>query len=103
MTKGFDGRKFLFDYEHQTYLRRMPVRYVKHPKTGLCSVCGLPAEVSNPLENSHLIPFGVGIRTYKLTPDYLDSVDNIVTAHKKTCNKSVELDHESILKRISLS
>lgn len=101
MAESFEGRKFLFDYEHETYMRRMPVRYVRHPKASVCSVCGRPAEPGNPLENSHLTPFGVGVRTYRLTPDYLDGKHNIVTAHKRSCNKSVELSHSAILAKIA--
>lgn len=93
---GFNGRVFLHDYEHETYLRRMPVRYVRHPKAAICAVCGLPDLPANPLENSHLVPFGEGVRTYKLTPDWLDSPQNIVTAHKRSCNKAAELSKSEI-------
>lgn len=88
---GFGGRIFLTDAEHETYLRRAPVRYTRKPKDHLCCVCGLPASESNPLENAHKIPFGIGVRLFKLTPDYLDSSENLVTAHRKTCNKQSEL------------
>lgn len=101
MALGFDGRKFLTDAEHETYLRRMPVRYLKHQKAATCEVCGLPAAPDNPLENSHRIPFGTGVKVYKLTPDYLDRAENIVTAHKRVCNKSVELGEAEILKDLN--
>ncbi len=97
---GFDGRVFLADAEHETYMRRMPVRYVKHKKAALCCVCGLPGTATNPLENAHRVPFGVGVRRFRLTPDYLDSAENIVTAHKARCNKACELSEEEIASTI---
>lgn len=96
-AKGFDGRVFLTEAEHETYLRRMPVRFVKHKKDAICCVCGLPGTAKNPLENAHRIPFGVGVRKFKLTPDYLDTKENIVTAHKAVCNRSSELSETEVL------
>lgn len=92
----FEGRVFLLPHEHETYLRRMPVRYVKHPKATVCCICGLGPELDNPLENSHKVPFGLGVKKYKLTPDWLDSPSNIVSAHKRLCNKAAEMTAESI-------
>ncbi len=89
---SFDNRVFLFDYEWKTYMRRMPVRYItkrKHSET--CSICGKPPYENNKLEHSHIIPFGIGVKCLGLTPDFLDSNDNIVSAHKVTCNKNAEL------------
>lgn len=94
---GFDSRVFLTDAEHATYIRRMPVRYLHHPKAKLCQVCGLAGTAGNPLQLAHKIPFSVGVRDYKLTPDFLDLASNTVTAHRAECNKSVELSHEEIL------
>lgn len=94
---GFDGRMFLSAEEHATYMRRMPVRYIKRPKGQFCEVCGLPATSDNPLEHAHKIPFGTGVRIYKLTPDWLDGPHNTMVAHKRTCNKAAELPHLSIL------
>ena len=94
--KGFEGRVVLTDAEHETYMRRMPVRYVKHKKALVCCVCGLPGTATNPLENAHRIPFCLGVRKFKLTPDYLDSTENIVTAHLAVCNKSCELSEDVI-------
>lgn len=93
---GFDGRVFLHDYEHETYLRRMPVRYIKHKLSDCCAICGKPAETGNPLQASHLIPFGKGIKIFKLTPEFLDRAENIVPAHRTTCNKAAELSDEQI-------
>lgn len=93
---SFDGRIRLLDSEYETYMRRMPVRYIKHPMGRLCSVCGLPATDANPLQRAHLIPFSIGIRKYRLTPDYLDRAENIVTAHRMECNKLAELSAEEI-------
>ena len=98
---GFDGRVFLLDSEYETYMRRMPVRYIKHKIPNTCSVCGKEATADNPLEKAHLIPFNAGIKVYRLTPDFLDRKENIVAAHRKVCNKSAELSHEDILKVLS--
>ncbi len=97
---GFDGRVFLTDAEHQTYLRRMPVRYLKQPLAKLCSVCGGPATPEQPFERSHKIPFGLGVKVYRLTPDWLDGDHNIVTAHRGACNKAAELQHDKILEML---
>lgn len=99
--KGFDGRVFLTDAEHETYMRRMPVRYVKHRKALVCCVCGLPGTATNPLENAHRIPFSLGVRKFKLTPDYLDSTENIVTAHRAVCNKACEMSAHEIAAHLS--
>lgn len=95
---GFDGRKFLTDAEHQTYLRRMPVRYVNNKLKGVdvCYVCGDIAQENNPLQVAHKVPFGVGIIKYRLTPEWLDSEHNLVKAHRKICNKLAELTEEDI-------
>lgn len=98
---SFDGRIFLHDYEHETYLRRMPVRYIKHKLSDCCAVCGEPARVGNPLQASHLIPFAKGIRQFKLTPDFLDRIDNVVPAHRLKCNKSAELSDTQITAYLS--
>ena len=99
--KGFDGRVFLTDAEHETYMRRMPVRYVRHKKAAMCCVCGLSGTVANPLENAHRIPFGLGVRKFKLTPDYLDSAENIVTAHRAICNKACEMSAHQVAAYLS--
>ena len=98
---AFDGRVFLLDHEWATYLRRLPVRYIRRKHTELCHRCGLPASPDNPLQHSHLIPFVSGIRTHRLTPDFLDSEHNIVSAHRKVCNKGVELQHDQILEMLA--
>ena len=98
---GFDGRVFLLDSEYETYMRRMPVRYIRHKVSNVCAICGKEATKDNPLEKAHLIPFNLGIKKYRLTPDFLDRKENIVAAHRKTCNKLAELSHEEILKLIS--
>jgi hypothetical protein len=89
----FDGRKFLTDAEHETYLRRAPVRYAYRtakPKPDTCEVCGLPWTAENPPQASHRIPFGMGVRVYRLTPDWLDSSENLIWAHRRVCNKKAE-------------
>lgn len=98
--KGFDGRVFLTDSEHETYMRRMPVRYIRKKKDAVCAVCGLPSSADKPFESAHLIPFGLGIRHFKLTPDFLDSEKNIVTAHRGMCNKKAELSIADITEKL---
>lgn len=92
---GFSNRVFLTDEEHATYLKRMPVRYLRHKKATLCEVCGLPGTVDNPLQLAHVIGFNYGIKLLKLTPDYLDRQENTKTAHRTSCNSSVELTVEA--------
>lgn len=89
--KGFRGRVFLEEYEWLTYSRRLPVRRIRRAHSGVCAVCGQAGEPSNPLEHSHKIGFKVGVLLLGLTPDFLDGPDNIVSAHKKVCNRSAEL------------
>lgn len=94
MTKkqitGFDGRMFLYEYEWQTYLRRMPVRYIRREHSEICEVCGQVASENNPLQHRHKIGFLLGVREFGLTPDYLDSAASIVSAHKRVCNSKAE-------------
>jgi hypothetical protein len=90
---GFDNRVFLTDPEWKTYLKRAPVRYVKHQKASCCVVCG---GSSKKLQNAHLIPFLKGVKKYKLTPDFLDRRENIVTACIGSCNKSCEWSDSQI-------
>jgi len=96
---GFDGRIFLTECEHDTYCRRLPVRYAAKNlgvKLGICSVCGRPATKENPLQAAHRIPFGAGIINFWLTPDWLDGPHNLVWAHKLTCNKKAEIPTKEI-------
>lgn len=89
-TVGFGGRMFLDEAEWLTYCKRKPVRYIRTPKTAACQVCGLPGSVDNPLHNAHIIGFDVGVIELGMTPDFLDSEKNIVTAHciRATNNRS---------------
>lgn len=97
---SFDGRVFLLDNEWDTYNRRMPVRYIRRKHTAVCYNCGLPSTADNPFQHAHLIPFNSGIKRFRLTPDFLDSPKNIVSAHRKICNKAVELSEDEILEFI---
>ena len=100
---GFEGRVFLTDEEHATYLRRPPVRYAAKgmsDKPTECDICGLPERPLNTLQASHLIPFTSGWRDFWLTPDYLDQRENLVWAHKKGCNKGAELSFADIAYRV---
>ena len=93
---GFDDRIFLKKEEWQTYLRRMPVRYIKKKKREICEICGKPPTKDNPFESSHIIGFRVGVVVFGLTPDFLDHDDNIVTAHKKLCNSNAEKSTQEV-------
>lgn len=101
---GFEGRVFLTDTEHATYLKRMPVRYPRkgmRPTNGTCDVCGEPEEPDNKLQVAHKVPFGKGVSIYKLTPEWLDGDHNLVWAHTRKCNKSAELSHNEIIQLLS--
>lgn len=97
---GFDGRQFLLEAEWMTYRCRKPVRYIRKKKADQCEVCGRPVTADNPLQNAHVIGFDVGVIDLALTPEYLDSNENIVTAHRKTCNRTSELDLFGSMKRL---
>ena len=88
---GFGGRMFLDEAEWLTYCKRKPVRYIRTAKCAKCQVCGLPASAENPLQNAHIIGFDVGVIDLGMTPEFLDSEKNIVTAHRRSCNKQSEL------------
>lgn len=92
MNKGFGERVFLTEPEWQTYLKRLPVRYIKKKHSNLCFICNELANSINPFQNCHRIGFNLGIIQLALTPDFLDSHSNIVTAHRKSCNKKCELN-----------
>ena len=94
---GFEGRIFLLEHEYETYMRRMPVRYLKTKLAPVCFICGLGPEADNPFERAHRIPFGEGIRKFRLTPDFLDQDTNVVTAHRKICNSAAELSESEVL------
>lgn len=64
-------------------------------------MCSKPETPDNKLQVAHLIPFGVGVKLYKLTPDWLDQSHNLVWAHTKVCNKSAELRHDQIMDKIN--
>ena len=91
---------FLYEAEWSTYCRRKPVRYIRTDKTSTCQVCGQPGSAENPLQNAHIIGFDVGVIDLGLTPEFLDSDKNIVTAHRRTCNKRVELDLQGSMDRL---
>ena len=99
-NQGFDGRMFLTESEWRTYLKRKPVRYVRRKCDSNCTVCGKPAAGDNPLQHSHRIGFDMGVIDLALTPDFLDGPENIATAHRKLCNRSVELSLSQACKRL---
>lgn len=100
---GFDGRTFLTEAEWLTYLRRKPVRYIKKEKAAICEVCGEPPNGEDTLQNAHKIGFDLGVIRLALTPEFLDKHENISTAHKKKCNRKVELDIEDAIRQLMTS
>jgi hypothetical protein len=98
-AEGFDGRMFLTEEEWRTYLRRQAVRYPNQSyKDRFCGVCGKVGTGDNPLQLAHRISFYHGIRYLALTPEFLDSRPNLMTAHRQKCNKSVELGFQDALR-----
>lgn len=97
---GFNDRIFLTKQEWQTYIRRMPVRYIRKRKKELCEICGKPQSKDNTFELSHIIGFKIGFVYFGLTPNFLDGDENIVTAHKRLCNSKAEITHQEICKRL---
>lgn len=93
---SFENRIFLLETEYETYMRRMPVRYIRHPVSKVCAVCGQEGTAENPIQKAHLIPFNSGIKEFKLTPDFLDRRENIVAAHRNFCNKKAEMSEQAI-------
>jgi len=93
---GYDGRIFLTETEWHTYLRRPPVRFPRRDQPvaadAICALCRRALEASGPLQLAHRIPFIRGVCVLALTPDLLDSDRNLVIAHRRLCNKEVELD-----------
>jgi hypothetical protein len=63
-------------------------------------VCGLPGSPENPLQSAHVIGFDMGVIDLGLTPEFLDSDKNIVPAHRRTCNKSAELNLRDSMVRL---
>lgn len=88
---GFNGRIFLTRDEWETYLKRKPVRYIKKKHSLTCEICNKPETRENPFQCAHKIGFDIGIVYLALTPEFVDSHDNIVTAHRQLCNISAEL------------
>jgi len=97
---GFNGEVFLTKEQWDTYRKRMPVRYISKKKKGLCDVCGEQSKENNPIQNAHKIGFGLGILYLGLTPEYVDEDENIMSAHRTKCNKSVELDLEGSCRQL---
>jgi len=98
--EGFESRRFLDEAEWRTYRRRRPVRYTDKPKAKTCEMCGEPAGLDDPLQNAHIIGFTLGVIQLGLTPDFLDSHENLKTAHTRKCNRECELDLEQCMKRL---
>lgn len=92
---GFDGRTFLTEAEWRAYVRRPPVRFPRRDQPialdSVCAVCNGHVEVHSPLQLAHRIPFIRGVCLLAVTPDFLDSPTNLVIAHRRHCNKMIEL------------
>lgn len=97
---GFDGRPFLFEWEWLTYCRRKPVRYIRRPRETVCWRCQSEGSPDNPLQSAHRIGFDIGVIDLGLTPEFLDSERNIVTACRRGCNKQSELDLLASMKQL---
>ena len=97
---GFGDRMFLDEVEWLTYCRRKPVRYIRRPRATVCQLCGLPGSPDNPLQSAHIIGFGLGVIDLGMTPEFLDSDKNIVTAHRRACNKQSEFDLQGSMNRL---
>jgi hypothetical protein len=97
---GFEGRMFLDEAEWITYCRRKPVRYIRRPRGSTCSCCGSTGSRENPLQSAHIIGFDIGVIDLGLTPDFLDSEKNIITACRRACNKHYELDLQASMRRL---
>ena len=97
---GFDDRMFLHESEWVTYCRRKPVRYIRAPCKTACQRCGERGSPDNPLQSAHIIGFDIGVIDLGLTPEYLDSEKNIVTAHRRKCNEESELDLTASMARL---
>jgi hypothetical protein len=63
-------------------------------------VCGQPGSPENPLQKAHIIGFDVGVIDLGMTPDFLDSEKNIVTAHRRSCNRQSELNLKGSMGRL---
>lgn len=93
----FDEEIFLKEEQWLTYIEEgMPVRYIRKDKNNLCNICGLLATKDNPLQNAHIIPFQHGVRRFGLRPKFLNHHLNIITAHRKICNRKAELNDNQI-------
>ena len=97
---GFNDQTFLTKEEWQTYIKRMPVRYIRKEKEELCEICGKPESKDNKFNLSHKIGFYLGILNFGLTPDFVDRDENIITAHRKFCNREAEMTIQDVCKRL---
>ena len=97
--ESFEGRTFLTEEEWRTYRRRPPEKYPRLGKqpAKVCQVCQKPPTEENPLQYAHRIPARHGVWDLALTPEFLELREHMVWAHRKECNKSVELDFMNAL------
>src|SRR2546422_9831632 len=100
--RGFDGRLTLTPEEWDTYQRRPPLRRtlaqypdIRRPPTCGYRHCSVPAESSKPITLVHGIGFDFGVHELGLTPEWLDSPENLVGwAHAGNCNKRLGVPEE---------
>lgn len=108
INNGFAGQIWLTDEQWDTYRRVPPVRYVRHKLVTSnnsdsivqCFSCGKTDSIKN-LQVAHLIGHSAGIVDWGLTPDWLESPDNLVFTHPGQCNNNVALSPEGIVERLS--
>ncbi|MBC8501888.1 MAG: hypothetical protein H8D35_02025 [Nitrosopumilus sp.] len=100
---GIDSNNgvFLTKEEWETFIRwGIPVRYNRNKKKSFCQICGKPPSKDNPFDHSHMIGYSVGIVTFGLTPDFLNSDENIVSAHRKLCNSKAEITTQDVCEKL---
>jgi len=61
---------------------RSPSDY-KNEKHKICISCGKGGTKSNPITNGHKTPYGKGIFEFSLSPEFLNSEQNVVRIHRR--------------------
>lgn len=87
----------------ENLFKKKACKILKKEKNTVCIVCGLSESDDLPMQNAHVIGLDMGIIDLGLTPDFLDSDSNIVTAHRGVCNQDCELNlYDAMVKLKSL-
>lgn len=99
--EGFGGRAWLTVEEWETYRRRAAVRYPQKLRAEVikrdgetCCICG--SVNGKPIQLAHHVPFKMGLIDFGLTPEWLDSIDNLRLAHQGSCNDLAECKSEEV-------